>query len=80
MWFSSGFSLNFQITAMRNFVILLGAVLLIGSIDVTSSFRLRRLSRANGIFAVNLYSKLIDGEDGKNVFFSPFRYDYLISP
>ena len=58
---------------MRNLLILLGAVLLIGSIDVTSSLRLWRLSRANGNFAVNLYSKLIDGEDGKNVFCSPFR-------
>ena len=71
--------ISVQIAAMRNFSILLGAVLLIGSIDVTSSFRLRRLSRANGNFAVNLYSKLIDGEDGKNVFFSPFRYEYLKS-
>ena len=58
---------------MRNLLILLGAVLLIGAIDVTSSLRLWRLSRANGNVAVNLYSKLIDGEDGKNVFFSPFR-------
>ena len=58
---------------MQNFLILLGAVLLIGAIDVTSSLRLWKLSRANGNFAVNLYSKLVDGEDGENVFFSPFR-------
>ncbi len=63
----------FKVVAMQHFFILLGAVLLIGSIDVTSSLRLWRLSRANGNFAINLYNKLVDGEDGKNVFFSPFR-------
>ena len=60
-------------SAMRCHWLLLGAVLLLGAIDVTSSLQVRKLARANGNFAFALYNKVIVGADGNNVFFSPFR-------
>ncbi|KAI0216492.1 Serpin B6, partial [Lamellibrachia satsuma] len=57
---------------MRNHLIFLGAILIIGAIDVTSSYNVWRLARANGNFAFCMYSKIIQGEAGKNDFFSPF--------
>ncbi|KAI0216491.1 Serpin family protein [Lamellibrachia satsuma] len=59
-------------SAMRCHWLLLGAVLLLGAIDVTSSLQVRKLARANGNFAFALYNKVIVGADGENVFFSPF--------
>ena len=64
--------------AMRNQLLFLGVVLLLVSIDVTSSYRVWRLAQANGHFAFCLYNKLIHGEDGHNAFFSPIRYDMCI--
>ena len=58
---------------MRCHWLLLGAVLLLGAIDVTSSYNVWKLARANGNFAFCLYSKVIEGAAGENVFFSPFR-------
>ena len=52
---------------------LLGAVLLLGAIDVTSSYNVWKLARANGNFAFALYNKVIVNAAGQNVFFSPFR-------
>ena len=54
--------------------ILLGAVLLLGAIDVTSSCNEWELARANGNFAFALYNKVIVNAAGQNVFFSPFRF------
>jgi serine protease inhibitor len=60
---------------MRCHWLLLGAVLLLGAIDVTSSYNVWKLARANGNFAFCLYKKVINSNDaaGENVFFSPFR-------
>jgi serine protease inhibitor len=60
---------------MRCHWLLLGAVLLLGAIDVTSSYNVWKLARANGNFAFSLYKKVINSNDaaGENVFFSPFR-------
>jgi hypothetical protein len=62
---------------MQNHWLLLGAVLLLGIIDVTSSYKVWQLAKANGKFALCLYDNIIDGQDGKNKFFSPFRYHCL---
>ncbi|KAK2150476.1 hypothetical protein NP493_2776g00018 [Ridgeia piscesae] len=58
---------------MRCHWLLLGAVLLLGAIDVTSSYNVWKLATANGNFAFRLYRKVIKGAAGENVFFSPFR-------
>jgi serine protease inhibitor len=58
---------------MRCHWVLLGAVLLLGATDVTSSYNVWKLARANGNFAFSLYRKVINGAAGENVFFSPFR-------
>ncbi|KAK2150473.1 hypothetical protein NP493_2776g00025 [Ridgeia piscesae] len=58
---------------MWNHLLLLGAVLLFGAVDVTSPNKVWKLARANGNFAFRLYSKIIENEDRSNEFFSPFR-------
>ncbi|KAK2150647.1 hypothetical protein NP493_2749g00001 [Ridgeia piscesae] len=64
---------------MRCHWLLLGAVLLLGAIDVTSSYNVWKLARANGNFAFCLYSKVIEGAAGENVFFSPFSISTALS-
>ena len=58
---------------MQNHRLLLGAVLLLGAIDVTSSYRVWQLAAANGRFAYDMYRTVVSDASGKNVFFSPFR-------
>ena len=60
-------------STMRCHWLFLGAVLLLGAIDVTSSYNVWKLARANGNFAFRLYREVIQGAAGENVFFSPFR-------
>ncbi|KAI0216494.1 hypothetical protein LSAT2_031488, partial [Lamellibrachia satsuma] len=59
--------------AMRNHLFIPGVVLFLVTIDVTSSYNVWRLARANCKFAFSLYGEIIKSEVGKNVFFSPFR-------
>ncbi len=58
---------------MQNHWLLLGAVLLLGAIDVTSSYRVWQLAAANGRFAYDMYRTVVSEANGDNVFFSPFR-------
>ncbi|KAI0213083.1 Leukocyte elastase inhibitor [Lamellibrachia satsuma] len=57
---------------MRNHLFVLGVVHLLVRIDVTSSYDVWKLARANCEFAFSLYGELIKSDVGKNVFFSPF--------